>query len=94
MIFNVYLIISKRLNRYITYVGYAKDLNKRLILHNKSKGAKFTRGNEWKLVYKKSYSSKKKAMREEYKLKKNYKYRNFLKKNYLISHENSNIASL
>ena len=94
MNFNVYLIITKRLSKYITYVGYTKDLKKRLILHNKSKGAKFTKGNKWKLVYKKSYTSKYQAMREEYKLKKNKKYRNFLKKNYLVKYENSNIASL
>ena len=94
MNFNVYLIIAKRLSRYITYVGYAKDLKKRLLLHNKSKGAKFTRGNKWKLVYKKTYSSKTQAMREEYKLKKNYKYRSRLKRNYIIKYENSNTTSL
>ena len=94
MNFIVYLIITKRLSRYITYVGYAKDLKKRLILHNKSKGAKFTRGNKWKLIYKKSYSSKALAMSEEYKLKKNYKYRNRLKKKYLNKYENSNITTL
>ena len=94
MNFNVYLIIAKRSNRYITYVGYAKDLKKRLILHNNSKGAKFTRGNKWKLIYKKKYSSKTLAMKEEYKLKKNYKYRNHLKRNYLIKYENSYITSL
>ena len=92
--FYVYLIISKRLNRYITYVGYAKDLKKRLNLHNKSKGAKFTKGNKWKLVYNKSYATKSLAMREEYKLKKNYKYRNDLKRNYLIKYEDSNITAI
>ena len=70
MKFHVYIIITKKINRYITYVGYTKDLKRRLILHNSSKGAKFTKGNKWYLIYKKSYSSKSIAMREEYKLKK------------------------
>ena len=76
----VYLLISKNKNRTISYVGYTKDINKRLKLHNKSKGAKFTRGRKWKLAYYKKYDSKILAMREEYKLKKNYKLRNKIKR--------------
>ena len=49
----VYLIISTRNNKIISYVGYTKNLKKRLELHNKSKGAKFTRGNNWTPIYKK-----------------------------------------
>ena len=76
----VYLLVSKNKNRTISYVGYAKDINKRLKLHNNSKGAKFTRGRKWKLVYFKKYDNKILAMREEYKLKKNYKLRSKIKK--------------
>jgi len=79
----VYLIITKRINKIISYVGYTKDLKKRLKLHNSSKGAKFTKGNKWILIYKKSYLSKKLAMIAEYKLKKNYKFRTKLKCNFL-----------
>ena len=79
----VYLIITKRINKIISYVGYTKDLNKRLKLHNSSKGAKFTKGNKWILIYKKSYLSKILAMKAEYKLKKNYKFRTKLKCNFL-----------
>ena len=93
MRFYVYILISKRLNKYITYVGYAKNINKRLQLHNFSKGAKFTRGNKWFLIYKKSYSSKSIAMKEEYKLKKNYKLRSEYKLKF-IKNENINTASL
>ena len=93
MKFYVYIIISKRMNRYISYVGYSKNIKKRLILHNTSKGAKFTKGNKWYLIYKKSYSSKSIAMREEYKLKKNYKLRSTIKKKYL-DNENINFTSL
>ncbi len=79
----VYLIITKRISKTISYVGYTKDLKKRLNLHNSSKGAKFTKGNKWLLIYKKSYLSKKLAMKAEYKLKKNYKFRTKLKSNFL-----------
>ena len=83
MRFFVYLIIAHKSGKFRSYVGYAKNVKKRLILHNKSKGAKFTRGNKWILIYKKSYDSKSKAMKEEYKLKKNYILRKKIKIKYL-----------
>ena len=76
----VYLLVTKNKNRTISYVGYTKDINKRLKLHNKSKGAKFTRGRKWKLAYYKKYDNKNLAMKEEYKLKKDYKLRSKIKK--------------
>ena len=76
----VYLLVSKNKNRTISYVGYTNNINKRLKLHNSSKGAKFTRGRKWKLAYYKKYDSKILAMKEEYKLKKNYKLRSKIKK--------------
>jgi len=76
----VYLLVSKNKNRTISYVGYTNNVNKRLKLHNKSKGAKFTRGRKWKLAYYKRYDNKILAMKEEYKLKKNYKLRSKIKK--------------
>ena len=73
----VYLIVSKLKNKKkLSYVGYSKDLTKRLNLHNSGKGAKFTRGKKWKLVYYRKYDSKSLAMKNEYVLKKNYKLRN------------------
>ena len=75
----VYLIVSKNKNRTISYVGYTNNINKRLKLHNKSKGAKFTRGRKWKLAYYKKYDNKILAMKEEYKLKKNYQIRKKIK---------------
>ena len=82
MVYYVYLILSKKLNKYRSYVGYTNSIEKRLYLHNNSKGAKFTRGNNWKLIYFKKYNDKITAMKEEYKLKKNYKLRNTIKKQY------------
>ena len=72
MSYCVYLIITKAKKRTISYVGYSNNVLKRLNLHNNSKGAKFTRGRFWRLVYKKKYKSKSEAMKEEYKLKKNH----------------------
>ena len=87
----VYLLvslISKR--KLISYVGYTSNLKQRLTLHNNSKGAKFTRGRKWYLAYSMKYANKSKAMKEEYKLKKNIKKRNniknlFLKKIYEVN---------
>jgi len=84
MTYYVYLIVSKVKNRTISYVGYTNNLLKRISLHNASKGAKFTKGKKWKLIYYKSYISKIVAMKQEYALKKNYKLRNKLKKESII----------
>ena len=78
----VYLLLTKTNNKYISYVGYTNNLKDRLKKHNSSKGAKFTRGRTWKLIYFKKYNSKKKALQEEWKLKKNYKKRKIIKLNY------------
>ncbi len=83
MVYYVYLILSKKISKYRSYVGYTKNIEKRLKLHNSSKGAKFTKGAKWELIYKKKYSDKKEAMKEEYKLKKNYKFRKKIKYNYI-----------
>ena len=55
-----------------TYVGYTNNLKKRLLAHNKSLGAKSTKGYKWSIVFKKRFSSKSEAMSYEYYLKKNY----------------------
>tara|TARA_B100001057_G_scaffold420529_1_gene440948 strand:+ start:46 stop:279 length:234 start_codon:yes stop_codon:yes gene_type:complete len=52
-----------------TYVGYTNNINIRLKKHNSNKGAKFTKGNKWKLIYKKKFLSKSKALSYEYILK-------------------------
>ena len=77
MSYSVYLIVSNlKKNKKVSYVGYTNNLKKRISLHNSGKGAKFTRGKKWKLVYYRSYDSKSLAMKNEYVLKKNYKLRN------------------
>ena len=83
MDFFVYLLITKNKNSYISYVGFTNNINKRVKLHNSGKGAKFTRGRKWTLIYKKRYKSKSIAMKEEFKLKNDRKMRNLLKTKYI-----------
>ena len=80
----VYLIISTNKDESISYVGYTNNLKNRLLLHNKGKGAKFTKGRKWKLIYYKKYKNKSIALKEEYKLKKNLKLRKKIKDNSII----------
>lgn len=83
MKFFVYLLININKDKIISYVGYTTNLKKRLNLHNTSKGAKFTKGRKWTLIYKKCYKTKSLAMKNEYLLKKNRKKRELLKRNFL-----------
>ena len=80
-----YYVYMLKLNRKksITYVGYTKDIKKRIVLHNSGKGAKFTRGRKWKLIYKEKFVSKNKAISREYYIKKNRKLRNEIKNKFL-----------
>ena len=83
MKYYVYLILSKKYNKYTSYVGYTNNLEKRLYLHNNSKGAKFTKGKYWQLAYTKQYKNKILAMKEEYKLKKDIKLRAKIKRDFI-----------
>lgn len=83
MTYTVYLIINLDKKPFYTYVGFTKDLKNRLKEHNSSKGAKFTRGRLWKLIYKEKYELKIDAMRNEYKLKKDKSKRKKIKIDYL-----------
>ena len=55
----------------VTYIGYTNNLSKRIKLHNNGKGAKFTRGRKWSLIYKEKFKTKKEAISREYYIKKN-----------------------
>jgi len=79
MTYFVYLIGSYRNNKLTTYVGYTNNLEKRIKLHNEGKGAKFTKGRKWKIMYYEKYKNKRKAMLREIYLKKNRKLRNLIK---------------
>jgi len=75
MAYYVYMLRSLTSVKKKTYVGYTSNLNLRLLNHNSNKGAKFTKGNKWKIIYKKRFLSKSKAMSYEYILKHDKKKR-------------------
>ena len=81
MSFYVYMLKSIGSNS-VTYVGYTSNIKKRICLHNSGKGAKFTRGRKWKLIFKEKCNSKSEAISREYYIKNNRKIRNKIKNNY------------
>ena len=87
MIYHVY-ILKSLCKHPVTYVGYTNNLKKRISLHNSSKGAKFTRGRKWKLIYREKLNSKKEAISREYYIKHNRTLRNKIK------YENFNPSSI
>ena len=82
MSFFVYIIGSIQPRRR-TYVGWTTDIRKRIKAHNTSKGAKFTRGSQWKLLYKEKFETKSEAMKREIQLKKDTNFRSHLRQNVL-----------
>ena len=87
MAYYVYMLKSKGLKS-VSYVGYTNNLKKRIDLHNSGKGAKFTRGRKWILIYKEKFKSKKEAISREYYIKNNRALRNKIK------NENFNTSSV
>jgi len=83
MSFFVYMIATNHNDKWVSYVGYTNNIKNRITLHNTSKGAKFTKGKQWQLIYSKKYQNKVDAMKNEYKLKKNYKLRKKIKLEFL-----------
>ena len=78
MSYYVYMLKSK-CKKPLTYIGYTNNLKKRVDLHNKGKGAKFTRGRTWRLVYREYFKSKSKAISREYYIKNNRSLRKKIK---------------
>ena len=82
MTYFVYLIGTRKQHKLTTYVGYTNNLKRRIKLHNKGKGAKFSRGRKWKLLYFEKFSSKSRAIARECYIKKNRKFRDSIKEKY------------
>ena len=72
-------MLKSKSKKPITYVGYTNNLKERVKRHNSGKGAKFTRGRKWTLIYKEKFISKKEAISREYYIKRNRVLRNRLK---------------
>ena len=83
MSYFVYILITSSKNTYISYVGYTSDIEKRINAHNSSKGAKFTKGRKWTLVFKKRFKTKSEAMKAEIKIKKDRIFRNQIKNKFI-----------
>jgi putative endonuclease len=87
----VYILAAQNPDgRTITYVGWTLDLERRLAEHNGAKtsrgakksaqkGAKSTRGRAWTLVYAEKHRTRKGAMRREFVLKNDRKFRSSLR---------------
>ena len=90
MSYYVYMLKSFGKNS-VTYVGYTKNIKNRINLHNNGKGAKFTRGRNWKLAFSKKYPTKSIALKEEYKLKKDYSLRSRIRNKFI---KNENISPI
>jgi putative endonuclease len=82
MTYFVYLLSNRNKSKLTTYVGYTNNLLKRIKLHNSGKGAKFTRGRKWELMYFQKFATKKEAILRECYIKKNRKVRNLIKNKY------------
>ena len=78
----VYMLESQNSNP-VTYVGYTNNIKNRLNLHNNNKGAKFTKGRKWRIIFKKIFKTKSKALKYEYFLKKNKILRDSIKSKYI-----------
>jgi putative endonuclease len=77
MAFNVYILQSLTKGTY--YIGYTKNLNKRLLQHNSAKSGYTANKIPWVLVYTESYNDKSSAIKRERFLKKQ-KSSDFIKK--------------
>jgi len=65
--FYVYVILCEGNN---VYTGYTKNLNRRINLHTKGKGARYTRMHKPKqLIYFEKHSSRAEAMKREKRIK-------------------------
>ena len=75
MSYFAYIIGSINDEKFITYVGWTNNIDKRLKKHNSNKGAKSTKGRIWELLYFEELKSKSEALKREYALKKDRKFR-------------------
>jgi putative endonuclease len=76
---SAYVYVLRSADRARTYVGWTIDLDARLARHNAGAGAKFTRGAVWALIYAERLATRSEAMRREWTLKRDRKFRAALK---------------
>ena len=71
----VYVLGSRAGDETRTYVGWTTDLDKRLAAHNAGKGARSTRGRDWRLLYAERFKNRGEAMSREWRLKRDRRFR-------------------
>ncbi|MEK9672262.1 MAG: GIY-YIG nuclease family protein [Rhodospirillaceae bacterium] len=59
----------------VSYVGWTNDVDARIAAHNTGQGAKTTRGRTWRLLYLEKHPDRRAAMRREWHLKRDRKFR-------------------
>lgn len=74
----VYVLGCACRGRYLTYVGWTTDLARRLAQHNAGTGARTTRGRAWVLLHSETFATRAEAMRREWYLKRDRKFRKML----------------
>lgn len=73
--FFVYLLGCRDKDGVRTYVGWTTDPDRRLSEHNAGTGARSTRGRVWRLIHVEQLASKREAMRREWRLKRDRRFR-------------------
>lgn len=73
----VYVLLH--VSRSVTYVGWTNDLERRLARHNEGRGARRTRGGQWRLVYAEKHATRGEALSREHALKQDRKFRALLR---------------
>lgn len=74
----VYVLGSWDGGRPQSYVGWTNDVTARLAAHNAGRGAKSTRGRQWRLLYVEKFKTRPEAMRREWHLKRDRRFRRAL----------------
>ena len=74
----VYVLGCRTPDRAMTYVGWTTDLARRLAEHNAGKGARTTKGRVWVLLHSEQFATRAEAMRREWYLKRDRKFRKAL----------------
>jgi putative endonuclease len=61
-----------------SYVGWTRDIDRRLLQHNEGKGARSTRGRKWVLLYAEKLPGRNESLSREWYLKRDRKFRKTL----------------
>jgi putative endonuclease len=71
----VYVLGCRGKDRTLTYVGWTTDIDGRLGKHNSGRGARSTRGRVWVLLHTEKFRTRRQAMRREWYLKRDRRFR-------------------